>query len=145
MSFVIHCHLENKFYNMALEKTISASMKATSTSSGISRNRGTRVLPTKAKTSRMSLEEEEYLAIQKEMKDIETWWKDSRWDHTRRPYSGNIRHVWHCYNVYFVSCSSNHFFFISSRCCRTSSIVCCKIIIITIIQHSSTFSQGIIL
>jgi len=47
-------------------------------------SRGVRVLPPKTKETAS----EEYQALQKDILGIEQWWKDSRWEHTTRTFSG---------------------------------------------------------
>ena len=47
-------------------------------------SRGVRVLPPKVKETAS----EEYQALQKDIQEIEQWWKDSRWEHTTRTFSG---------------------------------------------------------
>jgi len=68
-------------------------MTASSSTRTITTNRGTRVLLADKNNNKHAMtpsseEEEEYRAIQKDIQDIEDWWKDStRWEHTTRPYS----------------------------------------------------------
>jgi len=47
-------------------------------------SRGVRVLPPKKKES----VPEEYEKLQKDAAEIEKWWNDSRWFHTKRTYKG---------------------------------------------------------
>jgi hypothetical protein len=52
----------------------------------LKKSRGLRVLP---KTPTTSVTEE-YAALKKDEKEIENWWKISRWDYTTRTYSGKL-------------------------------------------------------
>lgn len=61
-------------------------MKIDPTTTKISR--GLRVLPPKKGHSVST----EYANLQRDTAAIEQWWKDSRWNHTKREYSG----TWTC-------------------------------------------------
>lgn len=52
----------------------------------LKKSRGLRVLPKTPITSAT----EEYEALKKDEKEIENWWKMSRWDYTTRTYSGKL-------------------------------------------------------
>jgi predicted DNA-binding protein (UPF0278 family) len=52
-------------------------------------SRGLRVLPKSINESTT----EEYAKLKKDEKEIENWWKKSRWDYTTRTYSGKLKSI----------------------------------------------------